>query len=65
MFLHPHPSSSSPTAEALIIIPLHFDKPQARDGLNNLSGRLKDLIRPPKVAGIVVSDNFINGLGKP
>jgi hypothetical protein len=42
----------------------HFDELQARNGMKNLSGGLIDLIRPSKVAGIVVGNDFINWLGE-
>jgi hypothetical protein len=64
MFLHPHPASAGPTAETPIMMLFHFDELQAGDGMNNLSGGIKDSITPSKVARIMVGNHFIDGFGE-
>ena len=64
MFFHPHSTSASSAAETLFMMLFHLDELQAGDGFYNLSGRLEDLVRSSEVAGIMVSDHFIDGFGE-
>src|SRR5438094_4790080 len=56
LLLHPHAAAAGPAAEASLVVALDLDELRARDGLDDRTGRVIDVIPAAEVARIVVGE---------
>src|SRR2546429_1736296 len=56
LLLHPHAAAAGPAAEAALVVALDLDELRARDGLDDRTGWVIDVIPAAEVARIVVGE---------